>query len=214
MENRKILFYGDSNTYGYDPADFFENRYPARERWTNILQGKLGDTWEVLPEGMNGRQLPELKYDRNRLFRMLDGLSDHDIFAVMLGTNDILLATGQDASEVIQKMRAFLEFLTEIMPAGNILVIAPPYVAGGAGMDAGGGIRHPVYQRFYELSRQMNEGFASLADSFGTMFIDAGRWGIDLSADLVHFSAKGHRTFAEKLFTFLEVETGDGSVSP
>ena len=39
--NRQILFYGDSNTYGYDPADPYENRYPEEECWINILCEKL-----------------------------------------------------------------------------------------------------------------------------------------------------------------------------
>ena len=198
MEKRKILIYGDSNTYGYDPADFFENRYPAGERWTDILQVKLKDSWEVLPEGLNGRQLPDLKYDRSWILRMLDRLSGNDLFAVMLGTNDILVTMEPDASEVIRKMQAFLVFLTETetLDAGNILVIAPPYVAGGR-------IRHPVYQHYCEQSVRMNEGFGELAASFGTLFLDAGLWGIDLSPDMVHFSAKGHKTFAEKLSAFL-----------
>ena len=198
MEKRKILIYGDSNTYGYDPADFYENRYPADERWTNILQENLGDSWEVLPEGMNGRQLPELKYDKNRIHRLLDRLSGDDLFAVMLGTNDILVTMEPDASEVIRKMQTFLAFLTETeaMDPGNILVIAPPHVAGSR-------IRHPVYQRFYQLCLQMNEGFHELADSFGTMFTDAGGWNIALAPDLVHFSVEGHRTFAENLTVFL-----------
>ena len=64
---RKLLIYGDSNTYGYDPADYYESRYPVEIGWTTILQELLGNGWRVLPEGMNGRTLPDLRYDRERL---------------------------------------------------------------------------------------------------------------------------------------------------
>ena len=53
-ELKKAFFYGDSNTYGYDPAGFMGGRYPREERWTTILQENLAQTWEVLADGMPG----------------------------------------------------------------------------------------------------------------------------------------------------------------
>lgn len=32
-----LICYGDSNTYGYDPHDTNEGRYPKEVRWTGIL---------------------------------------------------------------------------------------------------------------------------------------------------------------------------------
>ena len=37
----KIICFGDSNTYGYDPRSFFGDRYPAESRWVDILARKL-----------------------------------------------------------------------------------------------------------------------------------------------------------------------------
>ena len=33
----KILCFGDSNTYGYDPRSFLDDRYPADVRWNPDL---------------------------------------------------------------------------------------------------------------------------------------------------------------------------------
>ena len=33
----RMLCYGDSNTYGYDPRGFFGDRYPKESRWVDIL---------------------------------------------------------------------------------------------------------------------------------------------------------------------------------
>ena len=42
MKNDKtILCYGDSNTWGYSPAT--QDRYARDERWTGVLRQKLGD---------------------------------------------------------------------------------------------------------------------------------------------------------------------------
>ena len=36
------VFYGDSNTYGYDPRSMMGDRYPQDVRWTGILQKETG----------------------------------------------------------------------------------------------------------------------------------------------------------------------------
>ena len=50
----RILCYGDSNTYGYDP-DPYADRYPENVRWTGILQEQLGENFQIIEEGKNGR---------------------------------------------------------------------------------------------------------------------------------------------------------------
>lgn len=193
----RILFYGDSNTYGYDPAGYMEMRYPQHQRWTYLLQQMDPGKWEILPEGMNGRTIPDLRYDAARIHRMIRSLKQEDLFAVMLGTNDILLTMDPDADPAIEKMRAFLAFLTEERQPSGILVIAPPHIGRS-------GVRDPLYQRYYRESKRMNAGFEKLADDFGVHFADAGSWDIDLSADLVHLSEKGHSQFAERMGEYLQ----------
>lgn len=197
VEKRKILFYGDSNTWGYDPADMYENRYPEENCWTYILQEKLGNAWEVDARGMNGRTLPNLRYEGERIEKMIVSLSGGDIFAVMLGTNDILSSMKPDGDAAVGRMRELISFLImkKIRPQ-DILVIAPVPVLGRAA-DI------PEYRAFYEENIRMNEGFRTVAEDQKTMFADAGAWGIGLTYDQVHFSARGHRTFAEKMYEFL-----------
>ena len=193
----KILFFGDSNTYGYDPADFWEMRYPLEKRWTYLLQQICPEKWEIIPEGMNGRQIPNLKYDAARVRRLLSTLQQGDLFAVMLGTNDILLTMDPDADIAIEKMRRFLEFLISMKESSDILVIAPPYIGGRQVQD-------PLFQRYYQESKRMNAGFLELSKAFQVNFVDAGVWNVGMSADLVHLSENGHRQFAAKLGEYLQ----------
>ena len=193
----KILFFGDSNTYGYDPADFWEMRYPREKRWTYLLKQMDPKKWEILPEGLNGRQIPNLKYDAARVLRLLNSLQQGDLFAVMLGTNDILLTTDPDADIAIEKMRRLLEFLTAQKDPSDILVIAPPHIGGAH-------LRDPLYQQYYRESKRMNAGFKELTQSFQVNFVDAGAWEVEMSADLVHLSENGHRQFADRLGKYLQ----------
>ena len=196
----KILIYGDSNTYGYDPADLWEYRYPLQKRWTYLLAQMNPAQWEIIPEGMNGRPLPVLKYDAQRIQSLMEILQEGDLFAVMLGTNDLLRTIHPDAEEPAEKMRAFLQFLTAQRRPSDILVIAPPYISRSE-------VRDPLYQRYHQESRKMNARFQELAEFFGVRFVDAGPWEVGLSADLVHLSEEGHSRFAQKMGRYLLCET-------
>ena len=75
----KIICFGDSNTYGYDPQGYFGGRYGADSRWVDILTTEIG--WAVYNMGQNGREIPATAPDFP---------ADTDLLIVMLGTNDLL----------------------------------------------------------------------------------------------------------------------------
>ena len=52
----RVICYGDSNTYGYDPRSYIGGRYPASNPWVDLLAEKTG--WEVMNRGLNGREIP------------------------------------------------------------------------------------------------------------------------------------------------------------
>ena len=60
----RMLCYGDSNTYGYDPRGFVGDRYQKESRWVDILAQKL--KWEIQNEGQNGREIPSRPFQYQR----------------------------------------------------------------------------------------------------------------------------------------------------
>ena len=56
----KILCFGDSNTYGYDPHSYYGGRYSPENRWVDILAEKLN--CELLNYGQNGLSIPDNEY--------------------------------------------------------------------------------------------------------------------------------------------------------
>ena len=52
MEKR-ILCFGDSNTWGTIPGE--PGRFPSHTRWTGVLQKELGQNYVVIEEGNGGR---------------------------------------------------------------------------------------------------------------------------------------------------------------
>ena len=187
---KRVLIYGDSNTYGYDPGDFFGGRYLREERWTTILQKKLKDTHELIVDGMNGRQIPDVSRDQGYLEHLIRVNRPLDLFAVMLGTNDLLMTNPPDASVPAAKMEKFLDWLKERSAASQILVIAPPYIGEGGAA---------YLKACHKESQTMNQIFEKTAADHQVLFVNAGLWNIGLAWDQVHLSRQGCADFAEKL---------------
>ena len=176
----RILCFGDSNTYGYDPRGFFGDRYGAEDRWVDLLAKQTAH--DCINAGANGREIPRNPY-------ALPLLTEHapvDIFLVMLGTNDLL--QGASAKEAAAKMEAFLN---QMLPHyKQILLVAPPPMKRGAWV--------PTDELVIE-SIHLADEYTLLAEKLNIAFIDTHLWNIKLSFDGVHFTEAGHHTFAENL---------------
>ena len=183
----RMLCYGDSNTYGYDPRGFFGDRYPAECRWVDILARKL--KWEVQNEGQNGRGIPSRPFQYQRAGELLTQ-SAPDVFAVMLGTNDLL--RGDSAEVNCSRMEAFLRYLQP--KCGRLLLIAPPPMKRGAWVTEESLITESV---------KLAEAYQVLSQKLGIAFVNAGQWNVELTFDGVHFTEAGHRAFAEGLYAYL-----------
>ena len=179
----KILCFGDSNTYGYDPCSCFGGRYPAEHRWVDLLATKLG--CEAVNAGENGREIPRREGELARFERLLR--QPVDLLMVMLGTNDLL--QGNDPDAVTRRMEGFLKGIS--LDRSKILLIAPPPMKPGAWVPT---------QALADASEELRHGYRALAERMGIRFVDAGAWGISLTFDGVHLTEAGHETFAECLF--------------
>lgn len=171
----KVVCFGDSNTYGYDPRSWLGGRYPADSRWVDLLAQKTG--WDVVNLGENGRCIP---------LRPITLPADADLVIVMLGTNDLL--QGCTPEKTAGRMKRFLQSLPP--PPERILLIAPPPMAPGAWVTD---------SSLIESSHLLAKYYRELAGQLGVRFTNAGNWHITLAYDGVHFTGQGHRAFAEKL---------------
>lgn len=173
----KIICFGDSNTYGYDPRGYFGGRYDRP--WPEILLEKPGCT--ALNWGENGREIPT---------GAIDFPYDTDLLIIMLGTNDLLQSWSPEAACV--KMERFLKSLT--VDQNKILLIAPPP------MKLGEWVQDQV---LIDDSITFSKYCKALAERLGIRFADAGDWNTPLAYDGVHLTEEGHRAFAQGLIEYL-----------
>lgn len=189
----RLLCFGDSNTYGYDPRSCLGGRYPANVRWTEVLAQATG--WTVLNAGLNGREIPHRPYELDQAVRLLADCSPLDALAVMLGSNDLLQNAAFTAEDAAKRMDVFLRYLLERQPPAVILLIAPPPMRPGAWVTE---------PRLSAESAKLSSVYKALAQRLGIFFFDAGQLGVKLLFDGVHFSESGHRTFADGIQTALK----------
>ena len=99
---KRILCFGDSNTWGYTPGT--GDRYPADIRWPGVLQNILGEEYCVIEDGLNGRTSvftdPFYCY-RNGLEALGPTLLANDpldLVIIALGTNDLQFTDARGAA--------------------------------------------------------------------------------------------------------------------
>ena len=184
----KILCFGDSNTYGYDPRSYFGGQYPAQHRWVDLLAQKLNCT--AVNAGENGREIPRREGELQRFDLMLSNQKPLDLLLVMLGGNDLL--QGNSVETVAQRMERFLTRIP--LEKTKIALIGPPRMKPGAWITD---------DRLLEDCVRLNAAYRTVAEKLGVRFVDATGWDIDVTYDGVHYSEKGHQTFAEQLFLSL-----------
>lgn len=208
---KHIVCFGDSNTHGYcaDPTDTADGgiRFTEDERWTRLLQQKLGSDYLVTEEGLSGRTTcfdDPIHEGLNGLDYIYPCLKSHefvDLLIIMLGTNDCkdrfyaspaCIALGM--TRLVKKAIA-----TECWGAHgpNILVVAPPPI--GEGMlqsDVAATMGTLCVDKARDLARE----YKAQCDLLGCHFLDAGAAGCEFNQiDFMHLTRKGHATLADAL---------------
>lgn len=209
MVKKKILCFGDSNTWGTIPRWFDcsipSDRYDENTRWTRVVQKILGEGYEVIEEGLGGRTTiyePEdapWKCGKNYLVPCLMSHRQIDLVVIMLGTNDLHQKNlKMEEKNLGNGIRELIEMVQERKNAGRgfeapkILVLAPIEVIPS---DPAG--RVSVYAGFYNewgtyLSKKFPRVYKEIADQYGCYFLNAAEYTKPSPGDGVHFTPESH----------------------
>lgn len=207
---KRILCYGDSNTYGADGRRYRSEgislRYDEQTRWTELLKQNLGTEYLVSEEGFNGRTTvfdDPMESGRNG-FAYLDVIfGSHqplDIIILMLGTNDTkprFSASSQDISRGMQRIILRLKELihSSINPQTKILLLAPPHIE----KCETGEYLYEFDENSSMKSHELAKQYYLLAKNYDCLFADTSIWVSPDPTDGVHLGPEGHRIFAKKL---------------
>ncbi len=201
---RRILCYGDSNTWGQEPGP--KDRYPEEVRWTGILQQLLGTGYTVIEEGYNGRttvwddpvegRLSGLTY----FLPCLESQSPLDVIIIGLGVNDLKPRFSASAGTIAASLEKYFDVLKYAPLHGSdpkVLIVSPALVS-------------PAYKNNHffreifgedadERSKLLAPEYQAVAEKFGAAFLDAAQYAEADPADGIHMDVPSHRRLAEAI---------------
>lgn len=213
---KRILCYGDSNTWGAIPGE--NGRYDAGTRFPRVLEDLLGDDYEVVEEGLPGRTtVYHTDVDRyvcgaDYLPPCLSSHAPLDVVVLMLGTND--LSTGvhvnayyaaAGADRLVKLIRSW--GISSGFPTPEVLIVSPPLIDPCV-KDVP--VMREVFDPQYapEQSRHFREHYRDAAGLLGCRFLAAEDY-VETGCDGVHMTAGSHRRLAEGLCENIRAMTGE-----
>jgi len=213
---KRIICFGDSNTWGYDPLT--GERYDENTRWPMVLQKMLGDGYQIIEEGQNGRTIANAdpwewgnKCGMDYIVPMVESHYPFDILIIMLGSNDLKAKFNLPAGDIagslqnmLMKTKSFLQYKCKAEP--EIIVVSPPHL--GDKFDSSVFASFFDGQKAVKNSRELAYWYELVAKQFGCRFFDAADVCKAGDADSLHLMEEGHKDLAKGLYRFIK----DGSV--
>jgi lysophospholipase L1-like esterase len=175
---RTIVCFGDSNTHGANPSA--PGRHPRAVRWPRVMEAALGEGYEIIEEGLNGRCTvwdTPIEKGRNGLDYLFPCLKSHapvDLVTIMLGTNDLKRNYGNTAAEIaigaarlVDEARSTLAGPNDTSP--KVVLVSPAPIGPITAQSEMWGFGVAI-----ETSRQLAGMYEIVAQDHGAGFFDAG----------------------------------------
>lgn len=201
---KKILCYGDSNTFGFIPENC--KRYDKDSRWSGILSEILKENYQVIEEGMNNRtgffKNPEgLKQSGGEYLSVF--LQNHrnlDICIISLGTNDAQFFYNLDENSTKNGLRNLIDSVREVNIKTNIIIVPPVKITEN--------ILHSGFSMMFnrESIDKINKVFPifeQIAKENNCLYFDFNQITSPAQKDGLHYTKESHTIIANKLAEFI-----------
>lgn len=207
-DRRRIMCFGDSLTWGWIPVPDGapSDRYDRGERWTGVLAAELGETVEIIEEGLSGRAVSGDPTDPRLAAApyLPAALASHlplDLVIIMLGTNDTKAFMHREPVDIgaamgmlIGQVKGSAGGIGTRYPAPAVLLVAPPPLG-----DIPDRWFATTWVGGHEKMIALRDVYAALAAFTKIPFFDAGTVITEVGVDGVHFTAENNRALGTAL---------------
>lgn len=200
MDKKRVLCYGDSNTWGYIAGTACRRK--ENERWTGVCQNLLGEKYTILEDGLNGRTTiyddPTCPY-RNGLKGLGYALISQkplDLVVIMLGTNDYKYTDTSGVADGIDEIvrtvlnsDSIYRTSNPIFPnSAKVLLMSPIALPFSSNEDLS------LFSRNSVESNKLPKLCEEIAQRRGVFFLNAAEYGKASPVDGIHLDAESHYT--------------------
>jgi len=203
---KRILCFGDSNTWGYDPES--NSRFGHGVRWPSVLMEKLGAEFHVIEEGLSGRttvwddSVEEFRSGKQYLVPCIESHTPLDLIIIMLGTNDLKKRFSLSAYDIAEGM-GFLVNIIKKSCCGRggkcpeILIISPPSIREKTAY-------RQMFEGAFEKSKQLPGEYQRVAEYYNCNMVDAGDVIVSGEVDGVHLDSGNHLRLGDYLCRWID----------
>ncbi len=202
---KKIVCYGDSNTFGFNPKD--GSQYGENVRWTSILKNNLKEQYEVINEGTCDRtgfkDNPKgFMFSAHKHFpKYIEKSQTIDVLILWIGTNDLQFQYDISLDEI----KNGLENLIKIAQSKTKrIIIIPPVILSDNILD--GYFRCQFDEISIEKSKKIEKIYRELANLYNLEFFDVNEFTKPSELDGLHYDINSHKIIADKLTLFFEFQ--------
>lgn len=199
---KKIICYGDSNTFGYNTVD--GSRYDENIRWTSLLQKKLGNEYKIINEGMCDRtgfvNNPKgFMFSAQKHFPKMIAKSGHiDILVLALGTNDLQFQYDISFGAVEKGLETLINLACE---KSEKIIIVPPVILDERVLK--GSFSYQFDETSVVKSKKVGRIFRHIANVYHCEYFDINKFTTPSEIDGLHYNEISNKIIAEKLAEFI-----------
>ena len=199
---KKILCFGDSNTYGYIPNN--GARYDKNTRWTGVLSLLSHGKFEIIEDGCNNRTA----FAANPAGKIFTGYEilpelltgDFDAVVLAIGINDTQFLYNLSSIEIASGVEKLINIVKVKSPQAKIILVAPSILTD----DVLNGNFACLFDRTsIEKSRQLPLLYQKIAEKQNIEFFDLNSVAKTSSLDGLHYAPEQHLKIAQAIFTIL-----------
>lgn len=200
---KKILCFGDSNTYGYVPGS--GERYNSDTRWTGVLQNLLGKDFQVIEAGCNNRTCfvdnPDGKMFTG--YKILPEFLADDLNYVILaiGVNDLQLFFNATYDDIKNGIINLVNITRERVKNANILIVAPPKISKDV---LYGNFSFQFNEKSIEKSHKIGEIYRTVTEEYNCLFLDLDKIIKVSTKDGLHYEPEAHKKIAQEIYKIIK----------
>lgn len=200
---KKILCFGDSNTYGFIPGT--AGRYDINTRWSGILKKLCENKFDVTEAGCNNRTA----FCNNPAgieqtgFKILPELlkEPYDIVILAIGINDLQFFFSPSEKEIEEGIEALVEIVRTKCENAEILLAAPSVLSENVLF----GYFSSMFDRTsIEKSYLLSNIYKRISIKYNTAYIDLNKIADVSEIDGLHYEPGAHKKIAQAVFDSLE----------
>ena len=198
---KKILCFGDSNTFGFNPKNF--QRYTIKERWSGILKTELSN-YTIIEKGCNNR----CGFNNNENSELCGYKSlkdelknDIDVVILQIGINDTQIQYQTNEETIENGLKRLINIIKATNNKAEIIILCPSVINEN--------ILNSYFKILFnkesiKLSKKISGIYKKVCAETNCHCIDLNDISTISSIDGLHYDIENHQKIANYLMVYLK----------